>query len=246
MTINKVAHLFAICLIIFSRFYQTVPKVGASGEIVTVSRGFARNFLLPQRLAKPATREASAAAKAAAAAGEVQKSGAGAGVDDELTQAHEALSRLTSGPLVREWSCKLICMSALVTGKLTPPGSRASADNATSSKQEDAENPAHFRVRNMQISAFPFPTAHPFLCPHSLPGIPHVAAPALQIFSGASLCLPMCRLRSRSTFPCRSSRCALPGTHLWPSAAPLGSPPHWAVALFASPSHTPAPDMHHN
>ena len=31
---------------------QSVAKVGESGEVVTVSRGFARNFLIPQRKAK--------------------------------------------------------------------------------------------------------------------------------------------------------------------------------------------------
>lgn len=34
---------------------QDVPNVGTSGELVKVRPGFARNFLLPRRLAAPAT-----------------------------------------------------------------------------------------------------------------------------------------------------------------------------------------------
>jgi large subunit ribosomal protein L9 len=34
---------------------QDVDKVGLRGEVVDVARGFARNFLLPRRLAEPAT-----------------------------------------------------------------------------------------------------------------------------------------------------------------------------------------------
>jgi large subunit ribosomal protein L9 len=32
-----------------------VEKVGLRGEVVNVARGYARNFLLPRRLAEPAT-----------------------------------------------------------------------------------------------------------------------------------------------------------------------------------------------
>ena len=34
---------------------QDVDKVGLRGEVVSVARGFARNYLLPRRLAEPAT-----------------------------------------------------------------------------------------------------------------------------------------------------------------------------------------------
>src|SRR6187551_3370434 len=34
---------------------QDVDKVGLKGEVVNVARGYARNFLLPRRLAEPAT-----------------------------------------------------------------------------------------------------------------------------------------------------------------------------------------------
>jgi len=34
---------------------QDVEKVGLKGEVVSVARGYARNFLLPRRLAEPAT-----------------------------------------------------------------------------------------------------------------------------------------------------------------------------------------------
>ena len=34
---------------------KDVEKVGLRGEVVNVARGYARNFLLPRRLAEPAT-----------------------------------------------------------------------------------------------------------------------------------------------------------------------------------------------
>ena len=34
---------------------QDVDKVGLKGEVVNVARGYARNYLLPRRLAEPAT-----------------------------------------------------------------------------------------------------------------------------------------------------------------------------------------------
>jgi large subunit ribosomal protein L9 len=37
---------------------QNVPGLGKAGEIVTVSRGYARNFLLPKRLAEVPTEQA--------------------------------------------------------------------------------------------------------------------------------------------------------------------------------------------
>ena len=35
---------------------KDVEKVGLRGEVVNVARGYARNFLLPRKLAEPATR----------------------------------------------------------------------------------------------------------------------------------------------------------------------------------------------
>lgn len=43
---------------------KQVPKLGNPGDIVTVSPGYARNFLLPQGLARAATAQALAAAQA--------------------------------------------------------------------------------------------------------------------------------------------------------------------------------------
>ena len=34
---------------------QDVEKVGLRGEVVDVARGYARNYLLPRKLAEPAT-----------------------------------------------------------------------------------------------------------------------------------------------------------------------------------------------
>ena len=34
---------------------KDVDKVGLRGEVVNVARGYARNFLLPRKLAEPAT-----------------------------------------------------------------------------------------------------------------------------------------------------------------------------------------------
>jgi len=34
---------------------QDIEKLGLRGEVVAVARGYARNFLLPRRLAEPAT-----------------------------------------------------------------------------------------------------------------------------------------------------------------------------------------------
>jgi large subunit ribosomal protein L9 len=53
---------------------QDVDKVGLKGEVVSVARGYARNYLLPRRLAEPAT---------AGRLGELQRR-------DELRARHEA------------------------------------------------------------------------------------------------------------------------------------------------------------
>ena len=91
---------------------QDVAKVGLAGAVVNVSRGFARNYLIPQRLARAATPEASAAAKAAAAAGSVQQVRAVTSAEEETQQALEAIERLTTKPLVRIMHfCPRICFS---------------------------------------------------------------------------------------------------------------------------------------
>ena len=45
---------------------QDVKKVGKKGEVIEVSEGYGRNFLLPKKLAKPATSENLNVAKAQA------------------------------------------------------------------------------------------------------------------------------------------------------------------------------------
>ncbi len=46
-------------------FLQDVPEVATRGDVKDVADGYARNFLLPQGLAKPATKEALAELEAA-------------------------------------------------------------------------------------------------------------------------------------------------------------------------------------
>jgi len=67
-------------------FLKTIPQVAAAGDVKTVSAGYARNFLFPGKLARPATAEArqvaerhlqrrqAAVAKQAAALAELQQS----------------------------------------------------------------------------------------------------------------------------------------------------------------------------
>lgn len=58
---------------------QDVPKLGQRGDIVTVKEGYARNFLLPRKLAMPATagnRKQVAEMKAAAARREANEKSA--------------------------------------------------------------------------------------------------------------------------------------------------------------------------
>lgn len=49
---------------------QDVDKIGAKGEIVDVSKGYLRNYLIPRKLAQPATKGAVANAKTLSAARE--------------------------------------------------------------------------------------------------------------------------------------------------------------------------------
>jgi hypothetical protein len=84
---------------------QDVASVGAAGEVVDVARGYARNCLLPSRLAVPATAAATAAAAASAALR--GPAAAEAAPDAESVRARalddleEVMRRLTATPLVR-------------------------------------------------------------------------------------------------------------------------------------------------
>ena len=49
---------------------KDVEQLGSKGEVVEVSKGYLRNFLMPRRLAEPATRGAVAAAQQRAQAAE--------------------------------------------------------------------------------------------------------------------------------------------------------------------------------
>jgi ribosomal protein L9 len=80
--------------------------VGAAGEVVDVAPGYARNCLVPSRLAVPATaaNRAAAATQAAAArpsAGAAAAAGAAADRARALSDLDEVVKRLTVSPLVR-------------------------------------------------------------------------------------------------------------------------------------------------
>ena len=91
-----------------SALRQDVPGIGATGEVVTVSPGHARNFLLPRRWAVPATEAnraaAAAQAQARAAAAAASRSSSNSVAKDAAAEAAEeaveALERLTSQPVV--------------------------------------------------------------------------------------------------------------------------------------------------
>ncbi len=68
---------------------QDVPHLGPRGAVVTVSAGYARNYLLPRRLAVVAT----AGSKAAAAA---YRSRAAKRAEERRAQATEVASRLVN------------------------------------------------------------------------------------------------------------------------------------------------------
>lgn len=82
-----------------SSLSQDVAKVGHQGDTVEVARGFARNFLIPERLASPVPkgRGKVAAGDALAASSAPQREE----VADDASVAMEAVKRLTSSPLVR-------------------------------------------------------------------------------------------------------------------------------------------------
>lgn len=74
--------------------------MGFAGEAVEVSRGFARNYLIPQRLAVPVQR-----VRVRGPVAEVQEEAATTAqrreeVMDEATEAKEAVKNLVSSPLV--------------------------------------------------------------------------------------------------------------------------------------------------
>jgi len=89
---------------------QDVPGVGAAGEVVSVSPGYARNCLLPARLGVPATEAnrqlaaaaaAEAAAAAAAAAASATRVDAARAEEQRVAaEATAAVRRLTEAPLV--------------------------------------------------------------------------------------------------------------------------------------------------
>lgn len=86
---------------------QDVAGVGAAGEVVAVSPGYARNCLVPLRLAVPATaanqKLAAAAANAAvatAASSAVSVDAAKAAAQRVIDEAAEVVARLTQSPIV--------------------------------------------------------------------------------------------------------------------------------------------------
>lgn len=99
-SINENLFRSSICSYQFSLSpVQDVAKVGYAGEMVDVSKGFARNYLLPQRLASivPKAKGKDAAGEAEAASTAPQREE----VMDEAAEAKEAVRLLTASPLVR-------------------------------------------------------------------------------------------------------------------------------------------------
>lgn len=87
---------------------QDVPSLGSAGEIVDVSPGHARNYLVPGRMAVPVRAPGRGRGAAAQAAAQQPSSApraaaaAGAGDPSRLQEeALEAVRRLTVAPLVR-------------------------------------------------------------------------------------------------------------------------------------------------
>lgn len=75
---------------------QDVPLVGLAGDAVDVSRGFARNFLIPQRLATPTARKDGKGVTEEATVAPQREV-----VLSEADEAREAVRLLTATPLVR-------------------------------------------------------------------------------------------------------------------------------------------------
>jgi large subunit ribosomal protein L9 len=66
---------------------QDVEQLGERGEVIDVSKGYLRNFLIPRKLAEPAT-------KASIAAAERRREAADRAVADAETRAREAAELL--------------------------------------------------------------------------------------------------------------------------------------------------------
>ena len=94
---------------------QDVPSLGSAGDIVEVSPGHARNYLVPGRMAVPVRAPGRGRGAAAQAAAQAEESAAApraaaAGKDDParaLEEAQEAVRRLTVAPLVRAGAARL-------------------------------------------------------------------------------------------------------------------------------------------
>ena len=94
---------------------QDVPSLGSAGDIVDVSPGHARNYLVPGRMAVPVRAPGRGRGAAAQAAAQAEESAAApraaaAGKDDParaLEEAQEAVRRLTVAPLVRAGAARL-------------------------------------------------------------------------------------------------------------------------------------------
>ena len=72
---------------------QDLEGVGERGAVVDVSKGYLRNFLIPRRLAQPATRAAVAAAQERQAAAErAQREAVGKAQEDAATLSRTVLT----------------------------------------------------------------------------------------------------------------------------------------------------------
>ena len=69
-----------------------VPKVGRKHDVKEVSDGYARNFLLPKKLAKAAT--------ASAVAGELERKKLKAAEEKRIEEAHRALAKQLAGLVI--------------------------------------------------------------------------------------------------------------------------------------------------
>ena len=72
-------------------FIKTVANVGSAGEVKEVSEGFARNFLLPKKIAEPATEAALKQAKLKVSVKEHQQ----AKIVKDSVKLAEIISKLT-------------------------------------------------------------------------------------------------------------------------------------------------------
>ena len=70
---------------------EDVANLGGKGSVVNVSKGYMRNFLLPRKLAQPATKSLIAAAEASTKAAAAERAQAG----EESQELAELLSKTT-------------------------------------------------------------------------------------------------------------------------------------------------------